>query len=274
MPNDQRPAAPHHPARRGGRDRQEHVRLRVRRRDRRHRLRADVPRRGDVRDRPRHPRHQLPQGTPRQGQGVPHHPRPRGPRRRLCRTCCPSSRACRSTPRRWPAASSATRSRSTSSPTTRCSALDPGDEIDIGAFHVDAVPGRPLDPGRDGHRPADAGRDDRPHRRLQVRPHARRRQAVGLRDPRQARRRRASPACCPTRPVPRTPATRRPSGRSARPSARSWSRSTAGSSSPRSRATSPGSSRSSTPPRTWAATSRSSAARWSRTSGSRPTSAT
>ena len=54
------------------------------------------------------------------------------------------------------------------------------------------VPGRPLDPGRDGHRPADAGRDGRPHRRLQVRPHAGRRQAVRLRDPRPARRRRAS----------------------------------------------------------------------------------
>ncbi len=58
--------------------------------------------------------------------------------------------------------------------------------------HGHAVPGRPLDPGRDGHRPADAGRDDRPHRRLQVRPHPGRRQAVRLRDPRQARRRRAS----------------------------------------------------------------------------------
>ena len=94
MPTDHRPAAPHHPARRGGRDRQEHVRLRVRRRDRRHRLRAHVPRRGDVRHRPRHPRHHLPQGAPRQRQGVPHHPRPRGPRRRACRTCSPSSRAC------------------------------------------------------------------------------------------------------------------------------------------------------------------------------------
>ena len=48
----------------------------------------------------------------------------------------------------------------------------------------------------------------------------------------------------------------------------------AGSSSRRSRATSRGSSRSSMRPATWAATSRSSAARWSRTSGSRPTSAT
>ena len=52
-------------------------------------------------------------------------------------------------------------------------ALEPGDEIDDRRVHGHAVPGRPLDPRRDGHRPADAGRDDRPHRRLQVRPHAR-----------------------------------------------------------------------------------------------------
>ena len=131
-----RPAAPHHPARRGGRDRQEHVRVRVRRRHRRHRLRPHVPRRGDVRHRPRHPRHHLPQGAPRERQGVPHHPRPRGPRRRRCRTSCPSSRACRSTRRRWPAACSATRSRSTSSTTTRSSSLEPGDELEIGPFTV------------------------------------------------------------------------------------------------------------------------------------------
>ena len=71
-------------------------------------------------------------------------------------------------------------------------ALEPGDEIDDRRVPRHAVPGRPLDPGRDGHRPAHAGRDDRPHRRLQVRPHAGRRQAVRLRDPRPARRRRAS----------------------------------------------------------------------------------
>ncbi len=51
----------------------------------------------------------------------------------------------------------------------------------------DALPGRPLDPRRDGHRAAHAGRHDRPHRRLQVRPHPGRRQAVRLRDPRPAR---------------------------------------------------------------------------------------
>ena len=78
----------------------------------------------------------------------------------------------------------------------------------IGPFTVTAVPRRPLDPGRDGHRPADAGRDRRPHRRLQVRPHAGRRQAVRLPHPRQAWARRASSASCPTRRAPRTPATR------------------------------------------------------------------
>ena len=61
--------APHHPARRGGRDRQEHVRVRVRRRHRRHRLRAHVPRRGDVRHRPRRPGRDLPQGEPRTRSG-------------------------------------------------------------------------------------------------------------------------------------------------------------------------------------------------------------
>ena len=48
------------------------------------------------------------------------------------------------------------------------------------AVHGHAVPGRPLDPRRDGHRPAHAGRRRRPHRRLQVRPHAGRRQADRL----------------------------------------------------------------------------------------------
>ena len=36
--------------------------------------------------------------------------------------------------------------------------LDPGDNIEIGPFTVDPVPRRPLHPGRDGHRPPDAGR--------------------------------------------------------------------------------------------------------------------
>ena len=96
------------------------------------------------------------------------------------------------------------------------------------AVHGHPVPGRPLDPRRDGHRPADAGRDDRPHGRLQVRPHPGRRQAVRLPRSSPGSARRASSASCPTRRAPRTPATRRRSGPSARPSARSWSRSTAG----------------------------------------------
>ena len=51
--------------------------------------------------------------------------------------------------------------------------LEPGDELADRPVHRRAVPDRPLDPGRDGHRAADAGRHRRPHRRLQVRPHAR-----------------------------------------------------------------------------------------------------
>ena len=50
--------------------------------------------------------------------------------------------------------------------------------------------------------------DGRPHRRLQVRPHPGRRQAVRLRHPRPARRGRRRSASCPTRPAPRTRATR------------------------------------------------------------------
>jgi len=67
-------------------------------------------------------------------------------------------------------------------------ALESGDELQIGPFGVMAF--------RIGHSIPDAmgialnaGRRRRPHRRLQVRPHPGRRQAVGLRHPRQARRR-------------------------------------------------------------------------------------
>ena len=56
------------------------------------------------------------------------------------------------------------------------------------AVHGRPVPDRPLDPRRDGDRPADPGRGRRPHRRLQVRPHPGRRQAVRLPHPGQARR--------------------------------------------------------------------------------------
>ena len=48
------------------------------------------------------------------------------------------------------------------------SSLEAGDVIDIGAFQVEAVPRRPQDPRRGGLRPPHAGRDRRPHRRLQV----------------------------------------------------------------------------------------------------------
>ena len=56
------------------------------------------------------------------------------------------------------------------------------------AVHGHPVPDRPLDPGRDGHRAANARRHRGPHRRLQVRPHAGRRQAVRLPHPRPAGR--------------------------------------------------------------------------------------
>ena len=90
------------------------------------------------------------------------------------------------------------------------------------------VPDRPLDPGRDGHRPADAGRrrSSTPATSSSTTPRSTASCRTSRSSPSSARR--ASSASCPTRPAPRTRATRRPSGRSARRSARSWSRSTAG----------------------------------------------
>ena len=93
----------------------------------------------------------------------------------------------RSTPAPWPAACSATRSRSTSSTTTRSSPSSPGDEIDIGPFRS-CRSGSATRSRTRWASPCDPGRHDRPHRRLQVRPHPGRRQAVRLRDPGQARR--------------------------------------------------------------------------------------
>ena len=116
------------------------LRVRVRRRHRRHRLRPDVPRRGDVRHRPRRARRHLPQGEPRQGQGVPDHPRPRGPRRRPAVRAARVPGRARSTRARWRAACWATRSRSTSSTTTRCSRSSPATSSQIGPFT--AVPFR------------------------------------------------------------------------------------------------------------------------------------
>ena len=75
--NTARPAA-----RRAGRDRQEHDRRRVRRLDRRRRLRPAVPDRRDARRRPRPAGLHLPARARRRRRGDRHHPRARGPRRR------------------------------------------------------------------------------------------------------------------------------------------------------------------------------------------------
>ena len=191
-----------------------------------------------------------------------------------CPTCCPRSRACRSTPRPSPAACWAPRSRSTSSATTRSCALRSGRHRRPGRLLRHRHPDRPLDPRRDGHLPPDAARQHHPHRRLQVRPDPGRRQGHRLPRAVPTRAARASCACCPTPPAPRARATRRRSGRSARPSGASWKASRAGSSWPPSRATSRASSRCSMPRASSGARSRSSVDRWSRTPASRPTWAT
>ncbi len=184
-PND---AAPHHPARRGRRDRQEHVRLRVRRGHRRHRLRAHVPRRGDVRHRPCRARRDVPQGAQGPGPRVPHHSRPRGSRRRSAvrPARVPGCPGLRLDPRPGPPREQGQGAQAPQQPALCARA---GRRAPDRTVRGRRLPDRTLHPGRDGPRPADAGRRRRPHRRLQVRPHPGRRQAVGLRDPRQARRR-------------------------------------------------------------------------------------
>ena len=154
-------------------------------------------------------------------------------------------------------------------------ALEPGDELQIGPFAR-------RSPFRIGHSIPDAMGIalrtpvgvDRPHRRLQVRPHPGRRQAVRLRDPRAARRggRRLPPVRLDPRREPRLHAVGadrrrgvpRDHGAARRPGDRRDLRQQhrphpAGPRRRRRRST---------------ARSRSSAARWSRTSGSRRTSAT
>ena len=222
-----RRAAPHHPARRGGRDRQEHVRLRVRRRHRRHRLRPHVPRRGDVRHRPRRARRHLPQGAPGERPGVPHHPRPRGPRRRPAVHPARVPRRARSTPRRSRAASSATRSRSTSSTTTRCSPSSPATSSTSGRSTSSPSASATPSPTRWGSPSGPrSGRSSTPATSSSTTPRSTASTPTSTRSRGSARR--ASSASCRTPPAPRTPATRRRSGPSARPSARSWSRSTGG----------------------------------------------
>ena len=97
-----------------------------------------------------------------------------------CRTCCPSSRACRSTPRTLARGLLGNKIKEHKLHNNPLIAARAGRRDRDRAVPRHPVPGRPLDPGRDGHRAAHPGRHDRPHRRLQVRPHAGRRQAVRL----------------------------------------------------------------------------------------------
>ena len=201
---------------------------RVRRRHRHHRLRADVPGRGDVRHRPRHPRRDLPPRAQGQRQGVPDHPRPRGPRRRPAVHPAELPGRARSTPRPWPAACSGIKIKEHKLTLEPAAAARPRRRAPDRAVHGDPVPRRPLDPGRDGHRPAHAGRDrsSTPATSSSTTPRSTASCPTSRSSPSSAPR--ASCASCPTRPARRAPATRRRSGPSARRSARSWSRSTGG----------------------------------------------
>ena len=90
---------------------------------------------------------------------------------------------------RWPAGCSATRSRSTSSTTTRsCRSIRATRSRSGHSASRPSASGHSI-PDAMGIALAHPGRDHRPHGRLQVRPHAGRRQAVRLRDPREARHR-------------------------------------------------------------------------------------
>ena len=105
--------------------------------------------------------------------------------------------------------------------------LDPGRRTRRRRLHGHPVPGRPLHPRRHGHRPAHAGRDRSctPATSSSTTPRSTASSATSPSWPSWAPR--AWPACCRTRPTPNDRATRRPSGPSATPSARSWSRSRA-----------------------------------------------
>ena len=144
-------------ARRPRRDRQEHDRLRVRRRDRRHRLRADVPRGGDVRRRLRRARRRLPAGSPRQRQGVPDHACPRGPHRwpALRAAVLPRRADLRLDARPRPARLQDQGAQADQQPAAQ---LRAGADCAAGRVRGDAFPNRPLDPRRDGHQPEHAGR--------------------------------------------------------------------------------------------------------------------
>ena len=129
------------PARRAGRDRQEHDRRRVRRPDRRRRHRADVPDRRDARHRPRAARLLLPARARRRHRGDRPHPRPRGPRRRAALRAARDRHAAGdlrrpADDRRWCARSS----RSTSSATSPLEdARAPASGSRPGPFEVELV---------------------------------------------------------------------------------------------------------------------------------------
>ena len=105
--------------------------------------------------------------------------------------------------------------------------LDPGDEIQIGPFGVSRSGSATRSPTRWGSRCGRrSGSSSTRATSSSTTPRSTASTPISTRSRGSARK--ASSACCPTRRVPRTPATPRRNGRWARRSARSWSRSTAG----------------------------------------------
>ena len=175
-----------------------------------HRLRADVPRRRHARHRPRAARLHVAARERRPHRRRRRHPRPRGPRRRAA---LPAARAVasRSTARRsrsaWPATASR---RPACSGAPSCVAVADGERRMIGPFDVEFIPVTHCVPHAHAiavHTPQGV---DPPLRRLQARPHPGRRPAHRPRPHRRDRHRPRASACCwPTRPTPRSTATRR-----------------------------------------------------------------
>ena len=181
----------------------------------------------------------------RHGQGLPDHPCARGPRRRpAIRAAVLSRRAdlCLD-PGPRPARQQDQGTQAQQQPAAALRARPDGRP---GRASARRLPHRPLDPRRDGHRPAHAASawSSTPATSSSTTPRST--ASCPTSTPWPSSGSRACCASCPTRRAPRTPATRLPSGPLAKPSATSWRALEGASSWPLSPATSRASSRYST----------------------------